>query len=102
MNNEINSVSKNNSFSSNNDKIYTLESALKEFDELKNIALSCLDKNGNPNIAAAMRAVENKVKISGLYNLKTLNQQVNVVKMTEIMLDGEQLKLNIGEEFNEL
>ena len=29
---------------------YTIDDAIKEFDELKNIALNCFDKNGNPKI----------------------------------------------------
>ena len=37
---------------------FTKEKALKEFDELKNIALNCYDKQGNPNIQAAIRALE--------------------------------------------
>ena len=77
---------------------FTVEEALGEFDELKKIALNCLDKNGNPNISAALRAVENKAKIAGLYN-QTNIEIGSVVKMGEIRIDGEQLKLNIGEEF---
>lgn len=80
-------------------KQYTLENAIQEFEELKNIALSCLDKNGNPNISAAMRAVENKAKIAGLYQ-KAPPQIANVVQMGEIKVDGEQLKLKIGEEID--
>lgn len=76
---------------------YSQEDALKEFDELKNMALNCFDKNGNPNINAAMRAVENKAKIAGFYSNKNL-QIANVVSMKEILLDGQQLKLNIGED----
>ena len=93
MNNEIqNSIS---NIAKNN---YTINDAIKEFDELKNIALNCYDKNGNPNISAALRAIENKAKIAGLY--KNVNMQVgSVVKMNEILIDGEQLKLNIGEDF---
>ena len=79
---------------------YNLENALKEFDELKNIALNCLDKNGNPNIAAALRAAENKAKIAGLYGKNDL-KIANVVSMNEIMLDGQQLKLDIGEELSD-
>lgn len=77
---------------------YTLKDALKEFDEIKNIALSCCDKNGNPNISVALKAIENKAKIAGLYKQGGI-ETVNVVKMSEITIDGEQLKLNIGEEF---
>ena len=78
---------------------YTFEDAIKEFDELKNIALSCFDKNGNPNISAALRAIENKAKIAGLYSNKS-SEITNVVKMGEILIDGQQLKLDIGDEFD--
>ncbi len=81
-----------------NKNAFTVEEALGEFDELKQIALNCLDKNGNPNISAALRAVENKAKIAGLYSQTSL-EIGSVVKMGEITIDGEQLKLNIGEEF---
>mgnify|MGYP003297507575 CR=1 FL=1 len=93
MNNEI-----QNSISNIAKYNYTINDAIKEFDELKNIALNCYDKNGNPNISAALRAIENKAKVAGLY--KNGNIQVgSVVKMNEILIDGEQLKLNIGEDF---
>ena len=78
---------------------YTLEEAIKEFDELKNIALSCFDKNGNPNVSAALRAIENKAKIAGLYSAKQ-SEITNIVKMGEITIDGQQLKLDIVEEFS--
>lgn len=76
---------------------YTQQDAIKEFDELKNIALACLDKNGNPNISAALRAIENKAKIAGLYSNKP-SEIANIVKMSEITIDGQQLKLDIGED----
>ena len=76
---------------------YNQEDALKEFDELKNIALNCYDKNGNPNILAAIRAAENKAKIAGFYS-KTDLKIANIVSMNDITLDGEQLKLDIGED----
>ena len=75
---------------------FSQEAALKEFEELKNIALNCFDKNGNPNISAAIRALENKAKIAGLYGQSNL-EIGTVVKMGEITIDGQQLKLNIGE-----
>ena len=83
----------------NSNSSYTKEKAIKEFDELKEIALNCIDKNGNPNISAALRALENKVKIAGLYNA-TKQHVITTVSMGEILLDGEQLKLNIGEDFD--
>lgn len=87
---------KKNNVKSNSE--FTLEDALRQFEELKEIALNCYDKNGNPNISAAIRAVENKAKIAGLYSNKE-NTTTNFIKMSEITIDGEQLKLNIGEEY---
>ncbi|MBR5303661.1 MAG: hypothetical protein IKU37_02410 [Candidatus Gastranaerophilales bacterium] len=79
---------------------YSLDDALREFDEIKKIALNCFDKNGNPNISAALRAIENKAKVAGLYKVEN-KQFINAIQMKEIVIDGEQLKLNIGEEFFE-
>ena len=81
----------------NKQEVFTLEEALRQFEELKQVALSCFDKNGNPNVQAAIRALENKAKIAGLY--KETKKENNVyIKMNDITLDGEQLKLNIGED----
>ncbi len=99
-------MNENNSIQVNSDKnhikesLYTFEDAIKEFDEIKNIALNCFDKNGNPNISTALKAVENKAKLAGLYK-NTNVESKSFVKMNEIVLNGEQLKLNIGEEFIE-
>ena len=104
MNNEDNTLisyktQKNTlKMSQNNNTTFTSNEALNEFEELKNIALNCFDKNGNPNILAAIRAVENKAKIAGLYSNNNV-EIGSVVKMGEITIDGKQLKLNIGEDF---
>ena len=78
--------------------VYTKQQAIREFDELKNVALNCFDKNGNPNISAALRAIENKAKIAGLY-LQTKNESAIVLNMNDITIDGKQLKLDIGEDY---
>ena len=76
------------------------QGTIEEFEELKRIALNCFDKNGNPNISAAIKAAENKAKIAGLYSQNNL-EIGTVVKMGEITIDGQQLKLNIGEDLFE-
>ena len=100
MNNENEQLSifnKNQIQETKTTEAFGLEKALMEFEELKQIALNCYDKNGNPNIQAAIRALENKAKIAGLYgNIKKDNNIF--VKMNDITLDGKQLKLNIGED----
>ena len=100
MENEINNLISYKPKSIDKNKNYSLEDALKEFDEIKNIALNCFDKNGNPNISAALRAIENKARVAGLYK-QDGKQIINAIQMKEIIIDGEQLKLNIGEEFFE-
>ena len=95
----ISKINKNQLNKNTSKNEYSIKEAIKEFDELKNIALNCYDKNGNPNILAAIRAAENKAKIAGLYSKENKAQVSTFVKMGEITIDGEQLKLNIGEEF---
>ena len=77
---------------------FTKEKAIEDFEELKQIALNCFDKNGNPNVSAAIKALENKAKIANLYSEGNI-EIGTIVKMSEITIDGEQLKLNIGEDF---
>lgn len=78
-----------------------LNDVIKEFDELKNIALNCCDKNGNPNVSAAIKALQCKAKIlSDLKNGKTRTNQT--VQMGEVKIDGVQLKLRIGEDIKEI
>ncbi len=73
---------------------------IEELDELKNIALNCFDKNGNPNISSAIKAVEAKSKI--ISNLNNNKSASTVVQMGEVKIDGIQLKLNIGENCKEI
>lgn len=80
--------------------IYSIDDAIKELDELKNLALSCVDKNGNPNISAALRAIESKAKLAGLYKQNN-SQMTNYVQMNEIVIDGKTLNLNVGEDLND-
>ena len=55
------------------------------YDELKKIALNCFDKNGNPNLSIALRIIDCKAKIAGLYNTAKDTQVNNVIKMNEIV-----------------
>lgn len=90
----------NNVVNLQNKENYCANDAIKELDELKNIALNCYDKNGNPNVSVALRAIENKAKIAGLYKQNNA-VQTNFVKMNEIKINGEQLKFQIGEDISE-
>ena len=44
---------------------YSIRDCFDEVDEMKKIALESLDKSGNPNINAAIKAVELKGKLAG-------------------------------------
>lgn len=76
--------------------------ALKHFNELnemKAVALTCLDRNGNPNINAAIKTVELKGKLAGLYKNENEDAQGNNVinVMGSITVDGKKLDFNVGE-----
>ena len=46
---------------------YTAKDCFTETEEMKRLALSCADKYGNPNVNAALKAVELKGKLAGLF-----------------------------------
>lgn len=71
-----------------------------ECNELKMIALDCRDKYGNPNIAAAIKATENKAKVCGFLKEQIINTGV-VTQMPSVVVNGEDLVLNIGEAVDE-
>ena len=52
---------------------YTVKDSFNNMQELKKIALNCFDKNGNPNINAAIKAEELMGKMYGVY--KADNEQ---------------------------
>ena len=76
--------------------------ALKHFEELnemKDAAMNCSDKYHNPNVSAAIKAVELKGKLAGLYKDERDNgidgRSINV--MGCISVDDKQLNFNVGE-----
>lgn len=79
---------------------YTVDDAFRECDELKIIALESLDKDGRPNVSAANKAVEMKIKIKGLMKDETNVNNAIVMEMGKIEVDGVPLNFNIGDELN--
>lgn len=76
--------------------------ALKHFEELnemKDAAMNCSDKYHNPNVSAAIKAVELKGKLAGLYKDERDNgldgRSINV--MGCISVDDKKLNFNVGE-----
>ena len=81
---------------------YDAKKHFDELNELKGIALNSFDRNGNPNINAAIKTAELKGKLAGLYNQdkeEEANSIVNV--MGTITLDGKKLEFNVGEEVDD-
>lgn len=77
---------------------YSIRDCFNEVDEMKKIALESLDKSGNPNINAAIKAVELKGKLAGHFD-KDNKEQVSgtITVMGEVVIDGEELSFEVGE-----
>lgn len=73
-----------------------------ELNEMKDAAMSCADKYDNPNVNVALRAVELKGKLAGLYkdNSEEFNSGV-VTMMGTINIDGKNLDFQVGEPCND-
>lgn len=81
---------------------YKAQEHFDELNEMKEIALNCKDKYHNPNVNAAIKAVELKGKLAGLYKDNQENNENNVINvMGSISLDGKELKFNVGEDVSD-
>lgn len=84
------------------DKIeYSIDDAFKECDELKTIALESKGKDGKPNVAGAIKAVEMKVKLKGLLSDDAQFNNNIIVHMSEVEVDGDKLQLDVGDDLTE-
>lgn len=79
---------------------YSADDAFRECDELKIIALESKDQYGRPNVSAANKAVEMKIKLKGLMKDDAPISNSISVQMGCVEVDGENLNLNIGEAVN--
>lgn len=79
---------------------YSAIDYFKDCEELKLIALECRDKNGNPNINAAIKADENKAKVCGLLKDQIIHSG-NITQMPSVTVNGQELVLNVGEELKD-
>lgn len=75
---------------------YSALDYFNDCEELKLIALECRDRQGNPNVSAAIKADENKAKVCGLLKDQIIHSG-NVTQMPSVVVNGEELVLNIGE-----
>ena len=74
-------------------------SAKEHFDELNNLkelALNCMDRNYNPDVKTMLKAEELKGKLAGFYKNDEEQTVSNVTVMNDIKLDGETIKLKVG------
>lgn len=79
---------------------YSALDYFNDCEELKLIALECRDKQGNPNVSAAIKADENKAKVCGLLKDQIIHSG-SVTQMPSVVVNGEELILNVGEEIDE-
>ena len=79
--------------------------ALKHFEELnemKQEAMNCSDKYHNPNVNVALKAVELKGKLAGLYKNDTEDLSGGIVTvMGSIAVDGKKIEYQVGESVND-
>ena len=75
---------------------YSALDYFNDCEELKLIALECRDRQGNPNVSAAIKADENKAKVCGLLKDQIIHSG-SVTQMPSVVVNGEELVLNIGE-----
>lgn len=73
----------------------------QELNEMKDAAMDCRDKYDNPNVNAAIKAVELKGKLAGLYKENEGNGNTVVNVMGSITLDEKKLDFNVGEAVSE-
>lgn len=71
-----------------------------ELNEMKRVAMECSDKYGNPNVMAAIKAVELKGRMAGLYTGEKEVTNGVVTVMGSITLDDKNLDFNVGEAVN--
>ena len=76
---------------------YSALDFFEECEELKLISLECRDKYGNPNVAAAIKAIENKAKVCGLLKEQIIHSG-NVTQMPSVVVNGKELEFVVGEE----
>lgn len=76
---------------------YTAIDYFKDCEEMKLVALECRDKNGNPNVSAAIKADENKAKVCGLLKEQIIHSG-NVTQMPSVIVNGKELAFEVGEE----
>ena len=78
---------------------YTIRDCFDEINEMKQIALNCCDKSGNPNVNAAIKAVELKGKLAGHFDKEEKESTTSqVTVMNEVFIDGEALEFSVGEQ----
>lgn len=80
---------------------YTAREHFDELNNLKVLALNCLDKQSNPDVKTMLKAEELKGKLAGFYKNDTEEVVSNVTVMNDIKLDGEVIKLKVGSPLQE-
>ncbi|MDD3238234.1 MAG: terminase small subunit [Candidatus Gastranaerophilales bacterium] len=80
---------------------YTVQDCANDLDSALLTALESLDKQGNPNLSAILKAIELKGKLHGKFKDQVELHGGAVVQMSEIKVDDKNLTFNIGSESSE-
>lgn len=78
------------------DIIYTTQDCVNELNSLFTMAIESRDKNGNPNVSAAVKIVESKGKLYGLFKDQIQLSGGAIVQMGEVKAGEQTLSFNIG------
>lgn len=72
---------------------YTITDAFEEFQEIQNRAME-----STKTLPIAVKAIENKAKLKGLYKEDNQQKAVQITTMGSVTVDGEPFELNVGKE----
>lgn len=72
----------------------------EELNEMKTAAMKAKDRNMNPNVAVALKAVELKGKLAGLYSDNDNSESSNFTVMGDIKIDGKSLNYKVGDDID--
>ena len=76
---------------------YSAKDCFDEIEEVKNLALNSLDKNGNPNVSSVLKAVELKGRLAGHFSEKHKVEGA-VTVMNNVTIDGKNFIYEVGDD----
>lgn len=90
--------SQNNKENTQKEIEYSVQDCMNELNSLITMAIESKDRQGNPNLSAALKGVELKGKLKSLFKDEAKSSCNLTVKMGEIKAGEQPLTFNIGAE----